>query len=83
MTCPRTDWNIETVMNNESDLFRKQLSELPFVKRQLLRQLAVERLKDFCHGEIGSSDISNQLFSMWRDYGKNFDAILNDHWIEA
>jgi hypothetical protein len=65
------------------DTFKAQLNDLPFVKRQLLRRLAVEKLKDFSFEEIGSSDISNEMFSMWKSYHKSFDAILEDHWIDS
>lgn len=65
------------------DTFKEQLNNLPFVKRQLLRRLAVEKLKDFSFEEIGSSDVSNELFSLWKSYNQSFDAILEDHWIEA
>lgn len=65
------------------DTFKEQLNDLPFEKRQLLRRLAVDKLKEFSFEEIGSSDISNELFSLWKSYNKSFDAILEDHWIEA
>ena len=61
--------------------FKAQLNDLPFETRQLLRRLAVEKLKDFSFEEIGSSDISCQLFDMWKSYGKNFQAVLEDHWM--
>jgi hypothetical protein len=70
-------------MNELHDTFKEQLNDLPFEKRQLLRRLAVEKLKDFSFEEIGSSDISNELFSMWKSYHKIFDAILEDHWIDS
>ena len=65
------------------DTFKEQLNDLPFEKRQLLRRLAVEKLKDFSFEEIGSSDVSNEMFSMWKSYSKSFDAILEDHWIDS
>ena len=64
------------------DLFASKFRELPFAKQQLLRQIAANQLKNYSFEEIGSSDISNTIFSMWNHHCKCFDAILENDLIE-
>jgi hypothetical protein len=72
---------INTVMEQELNNFREQLNELSFADRQLLRRIAVYRLREFSVEEIGSSDVTNELFSMWKNYSKSFRAILDEQYI--
>jgi len=69
-------------MKNDHATFQTEYAKLPMSKKSILRKLAVEKLKEFECEEIGSSDVSNQIFSWWISYN-TFDAILVDHWIDV
>lgn len=61
------------------DHFKEDFKQLTSSQQQLLRHIARERLKDFSYEETGSSDISNEMMSMYKSYGYNLHAILEDY----
>jgi hypothetical protein len=58
--------------------FKEDFDRLPFSQQQFIRQIAVGRLKDYSFEEIGSSDVSNEMMTMYKSYGYNLQAILDD-----
>ncbi len=47
--------------------------------RQILRRCAADRLSSQGAEEIGSSDISHELFAMWREANQNWqEALINE-----
>ena len=55
----------------------EEFKSLPFVERQLMRQVASESLVESGAEEVGSSDVNHEIVSLYNQYG-NFDDVLDD-----
>jgi len=55
----------------------EEYKELPFLERSLIRQIASESLVEAGAGEVGTSDVHNEIISLYNRFG-DFDLIIED-----
>ena len=60
----------------------EQYNALPWVEKQLIRRHAADYLKASGFEEIGTSDISNAVYSLHNQYG-DFESILEAETIDT
>ena len=68
-----------TMSTNDWPTFIEQFNKLGDLTRTILRNSATNRLIEDGFEEIGSSDISHELYAMWKHADKDFSkAVINE-----